>query len=102
MDVNKLNSSEPIVLKTHVGEGAKDAVRLRIRTENGLRQILLNLLPTDKLSVVYSFVRPYIENKGKAFELCTNFPKKAYSEHLTGTLKDLGLAPSCVLIVKLV
>jgi hypothetical protein len=54
------------------------------------------------MAEVYKYVKPYIENKGKAFELYTNFPLKAYGESLTGTLKELGLAPTCVLIVKLV
>lgn len=37
IDVNKLNSKEPIVPKTHVAEGTEGAVRLRVRTENGGR-----------------------------------------------------------------
>ena len=102
VDVNKLNSNEPIVQKTHVTDGTEGVCRLRIRTETGLRQIILTLLPTDTLSVVYKYVKPYIENAGKKFELYTNFPVKGYAESLTGTLKELGLAPSCVLIVKLV
>jgi hypothetical protein len=63
---------------------------------------VLTLLPTDTLPVLYKYVKPYIENKGKTFNLCTNFPVKAYAEATSGTLKELGLAPSCVLIVKLV
>ena len=101
IDVNKLNANEPIVLKTHVPEGAETIVRLRVRTETGGRQIMLTLLPTDTMPVVYKYVKPYIENVGKKFELYTNFPVKAYGEALTGTLKELGLAPSCALIVKL-
>ena len=62
---------------------------------------MLTLLPTDNLKMVYKFVRPYIETKGKEFSLWTNFPSKAYDEKLDGSLKELGLAPSCVLIVKL-
>lgn len=100
--MNKLNSNEPIVPKTHVPEGAESIVRLRVRTENGGRQIMLTLLPTDSLPDVYKYVKPYIENVGKKFELYTNFPVKAYAESLPGTLKELGLAPSCALIVKLV
>ncbi len=102
VDINKLNSNEPIVPKTHVPEGTEIVVRLRIRTENGLRQIMLTMLPTDTLPAVYKYVKPYIENTGKKFELYTNFPVKAYGEQMAGTLKELGLAPSCVLIVKLV
>lgn len=63
---------------------------------------MLTMLPTDSLPDVYNYVKPYIENVGKKFELYTNFPVKAYGEQLAGTLKDLGLAPSCALIVKLV
>lgn len=37
IDVNKLNSKEPIVPKTHVPEDAEVVVRLRVRTENGGR-----------------------------------------------------------------
>lgn len=86
--------------ETHVPEDYTDqVVRLRVRTEEG-GQIVLRLLPDDTMKEVYKYVKPYIENKGKKFELFTNFPKKAYGEELTGTLKDLGLAPSCALIVK--
>lgn len=62
---------------------------------------MLTMLPTDTLPDVYKYVNPYIENVGKKFELYTNFPVKAYGEKLIGTLKELGLAPSCALIVKL-
>ena len=49
---------------------------------------------------MYKYVRPYV---GQAkFELMTSFPLKTYAESLPGTLKELGLAPSCVLTVKLV
>ena len=87
--------------KTHVPADATDIVKLRIRTENGQRNIMLTLLPTDTLKTVYKFVTPYIETKGKEFNLWTNFPAKSYDLKLAGTLKELGLAPSCVLIVKL-
>ena len=87
------------MLKTHVQEGQKDAVRLRVRTDTG-KQILLNLSSTDIMATVYSYIRPYVD--GKLFELSTNFPKKPYAETLAGSLKELGLAPSCVFIVKLV
>lgn len=63
---------------------------------------MLTMLPTDSLPAVYKYVKPYIENPGKKFELYTNFPVKGYGEQMAGTLKELGLAPSCVLIVKLV
>jgi len=63
---------------------------------------MLTMLPSDSLADVYRYVRPYIENVGKKFELYTNFPVKAYGEQLSGSLKELGLAPSCALIVKLV
>lgn len=93
----KLNANEPIVPKTHVPEGATSVVKLRIRSDGG--NIMLSLLPTDSVSAVYKYVRPYME--GKKFELCTNFPAKVYEESVSGSLKDLGLAPSCVMIVKL-
>ena len=43
---------------------------------------MLTLLPTDTMSAVYKYVKPYIENVGKKFELYTNFPVKAYGENL--------------------
>ena len=53
------------------------------------------------MSAVYAAVRPYLENKAnaKTFELRTNFPNRAYIEIETKTLKELGLAPSCALVV---
>jgi len=90
------------VPKTHVPTDATEVVKLRVRTENGQRNIMLTLLPTDNLKMVYKYVRPYVETKNKEFTLFTNFPQKAYGEKLEGSLKELGLAPSCVLIVKLI
>ena len=40
----------------------------------------------------------YRENKGKKFELRSNFPNKAYQENEAKTLKELGLAPSSALV----
>lgn len=103
IDVNKLNPNEPITPETHVPkETTEPVVRMRIRTEGGARQIILRLLQSDPITEVYKYVRPYIEKKGAKFELQTNFPLKSYAETLPGTLKELGLAPSCVLMVKLV
>ena len=72
--MNKLNANEPIVPKTHVLPDATEVVKLRVRTENGQRNIMLTLLPTDILKMVYKYVRPYIETKNKEFTLFTNFP----------------------------
>jgi len=41
---------------------------------------MLTMLPTDSLPAVYKYVKPYIENPGKKFELYTNFPVKGYGE----------------------
>lgn len=100
--MSKLNQNENIVPKTHVPPDCTEPlVKLRIRSENGQRNIMLTLLQTDTLTAVYKYVRPYVEAKGKSFELCTSFPSKSYAESLQGSLKDLGLAPSAVMIVKL-
>ncbi len=60
--------------KTHVQPDATEVVKLRVRTENGQRNIMLTLLPTDNLKMVYKYVCPYIETKNKEFTLFTNFP----------------------------
>lgn len=100
IDVNKLNANEPIVPKTHVPPDCETVVKLRIRTETGGRNIMLTMLPYDTIAMVYKYVKPYVEEKGKKFVLATNFPAKTYQEAAEGTLKELGLAPSCVMIVK--
>jgi hypothetical protein len=55
LDVNKLNSHEPIEIPTEVtkNEGkyqASDIVTLRIRTETGKRNLILKLLINDKMA----------------------------------------------------
>ena len=76
-------------------------VTLRIRTETGNRNIILKLLVTDTIDAVYKLVEPYSEFKGeKSFELRTNFPNMAYLQSNLKTLKELGLAPSSVMIMR--
>jgi len=103
IDVNKLNSNEPITVETHVKEGTDPSlvVNLRIRTETGKRNIIIKLLATDQISQVYKLVTPYIEGKSDTrFELRTNFPNRSYNAGDAKTLKELGLAPSSALIIK--
>ncbi len=102
LDINKLNSNEPIVIENEVTRGsyaASDIVTLRIRSETGKRTLILKLLTTDTANKIYSSVKPYLENKGKSFEVRTTFPNKAYDEQDPRTLKELGLAPSSALVV---
>ena len=104
IDVNKLNSNEPIEVVTHVNVAEVEAgniVSLRVRTETGKRNVIVKMLATDKISQVYEYVLPYIESAdGTQFELRTNFPNKAYARDDVKTLKELGLAPSSALIIK--
>lgn len=104
IDVNKLNSNEPIEVDTHVKSDVSSdkLVNLRIRTETGKRQLILKLLTTDKIESVYKYVKPYIESKGSDFELRTNFPNKAYEKADVKTLQELGLAPSSAMIVRVI
>lgn len=74
---------------------------MRVRTETGKRTLIVKLLATDLMRKVYKAVRPYLENpkNGGLFELRSNFPNRAYTEIEEKNLKELGLAPSCALIV---
>lgn len=78
-----------------------EIVTLRVRTETGKRTLILKLLTGDKMTSVYKYIRPYVENKGKNFEVRTTFPNKAYGEDESKTLKELGLAPSSALVIQL-
>lgn len=83
IDVNKLNSNEPIEVPTHVDpEQVTDSsqiVNLRVRTETGKRNVIVKMLVTDKIAQVYEYILPYIESAdGTDIELRTNFPNKAY------------------------
>ena len=101
IDVNKLNSNEPISVQTDLDETSAEVVTLRVRTETGKRTILVKLSQSDPIAKVYKYVRPYAEEgKTAKFELRTNFPNKAYVESDSKSLKELGLAPSCALIMK--
>jgi hypothetical protein len=109
IDTSKLNAGEQKEPETHVDKAIKqgkkidpaEIVSLRIRTETGKQTIMLKVLASDTISVVYKYVRPYLEG-GKAikFELRTSFPNRSYPEDETKTLKELGLAPSSALIVR--
>ena len=71
LDVQKLNSNEPIEIQTDViisenmGEEFKkeELCTLRIRTENGNRNLILKLKVTDKIAKVYEYVSDYKEEQ---------------------------------------
>lgn len=90
----------PVELETHVDATTdpSSVVNLRIRTETGKRTIVLKMLVTDTISQVYKLITPYSESS--TFELRTNFPNKAYLPTEKANLKELGLAPSSVLIMR--
>jgi hypothetical protein len=108
IDLSKLNTNEPIIVDTEVSRkeaeyAASDIVTLRIRSETGKLTLIVKLTVSDKMSIVYKAVRPYIENREYAnkFVVRTNFPNKAYDELDPRNLKELGLAPSCALVLQL-
>lgn len=72
---------------------------MRIRTETGKRTIIVKLLKTDKMSLLYDYVSPYIEFDDKPYVLRSKFPNKAYEENEVKNMQDLGLAPSSALVV---
>lgn len=76
-------------------------MNLRIRTETGKRTVLIKVLVTDTIDVVYELIENFSETEDKnKFELRTNFPNKSYDLNEAKNLKDLGLAPSSVLIMR--
>ena len=77
LDLSKLNRNEPITLDTHVTEGEyapSEIVTLRVRTETGKRTLIVKLLVTDKVSLLYDCIGPYLENRHGKFVVRTNFP----------------------------
>jgi len=90
----------PIEVETHVDPltDPLSVVNLRIRTETGKRTIVLKMLITDTISQVYKLTTPYSESE--KFELRTNFPNRVYKPSDKAGLKELGLAPSAVLIMR--
>jgi len=104
IDVSKLNNNEPIEAPTDIAlnpenYNSSDIVTLRIRTETGKRTIIVKLLKTDKMSLLYDYVSPYVEFDDKPYELRSKFPNKAYEENEVKNMLDLGLAPSSALVV---
>jgi UBX domain-containing protein 11 len=108
LDLNKLNTNEPIEISTHVVEAEvqeekkfdkADIVMLRIRTETGKRNLILKLLATDAMQLVYEYIKPYLEDETKKVEVRSNFPKKSYEEGDPTSLKDLGLYPTAALVI---
>jgi hypothetical protein len=101
IDVEKLNSNEPIDAPTDVELNPgkydpSDIVTLRIRTETGKRTIIVKLLRTDKMQALYDFVTPYVE-VDKPFVLRSKFPNRAFTKNEVGNLQELGLAPNYAL-----
>lgn len=104
LDLSKLNTNEPITIDTHVdlqNTPANEIVTLRVRTETGKRTLIMKLLTTDTIEQVYKLVKPYIESRDQVFVVRTNFPNRAYQRSEPKTLKELGLAPSCALIIQI-
>ena len=104
IDVDKLNSNEPIEAPTPVSldpskYSESDLVTLRIRTETGKRTIIVKMLKSDKMDALYDFIDPYVEFSDKKYELRSKFPNRAYSIKETQNLGELGLAPSSALVV---
>ena len=100
LDLSKLNSNEPITIPSPA-QDSPDGVTLRLRTETGKRTLIVKMFPTDRIKVVYEAVRPYLEDSSNSrrIVLRSNFPQRAFLESETKTLKELGLAPSCALII---
>jgi len=108
LDLSKLNTNEPIEVKTHVTESEKEEskefekseiVMLRIRTETGKRNLMLKLLATDIMSTVYEYIKPYVEDSSSTVEIRSVFPRKTYEESCDMNLKQLGLFPSAALVL---
>lgn len=107
LDTEKLNSNEPIEVQTHVilaenqgTEYAKeDLVTLRIRTENGKRNIILKMLASDTIGQVYDYLEDYKEDKKGQFEVRASFPRVVLERNDPRSLKELGLYPTGVLVM---
>ena len=58
------------------------------------------MLATDTIDKIYELVEQYSESGDiEKFEIRTNFPRRNYLMNEMKTLKELGLAPSCALIL---
>lgn len=105
LDLQKLNSNEPIEIQTHVivaenmGEEFKkeEIVTLRIRTENGNWNLILKMRTTDKISKVYEYVKDYKEESN--FEIRSTFPWMTLHKSESKSLGELGFWPNAVLIM---
>ena len=109
IDLSKLNTNEPVVVETEVSKKGEESfdkgeiVTLRVRTETGKHTLIVKMTIQDKMLAVYKAVRPYIENReySHRFVVRTNFPNKVYDEVDPRNLKEMGLAPSCALVLQL-
>ncbi|TNV79330.1 hypothetical protein FGO68_gene11922 [Halteria grandinella] len=107
LDLSKLNSNEPIEVDTHITKDLQilepsSIVTMRVRTETGKRTLIVKLLITDKIEALYQAIIPYLENRENRHRIVvrTNFPSKAYQRGEQKNLKELGLAPSCALVIQ--
>ena len=70
-----------------------------MRTETGKRNVIVTLLRTDRIALAYEAIGPYIETN-KPFEVRSKFPARAFDKNDSKTLEELGLAPSCALVIQ--
>lgn len=92
IDVDKLNSNEPIEAPTAASLDPSsypetDIVTLRIRTETGKRTVLVKLHKEATMKEVYEHVHPYVEFPDKPYQIRSKFPNKAYSKDDLKTLE---------------
>ena len=78
---------------------ADQIVKMRLRTETGKRNVIITLLRTDFISLAYEAIGPYVE-QNKPFEIRSKFPARAFDKGDSKTLAELGLAPSCALVIQ--
>eukprot|EP00826_Nyctotherus_ovalis_P055323 TRINITY_DN7337_c0_g1_i23.p2 TRINITY_DN7337_c0_g1~~TRINITY_DN7337_c0_g1_i23.p2 ORF type:complete len:158 (-),score=36.43 TRINITY_DN7337_c0_g1_i23:112-585(-) len=77
----------------------EDLAVIKVRSEKGKNTALIKVLASESIETVYKYAEKYSESGGK-FVLRRNYPPEEFRRGDARSLKELGLCPSEVLIMK--
>ena len=86
-------------------EGNPDACKIAFRVPDGEKTIERRFLKTDKISVLYNYVKSigrdiFTEPDSNDFDLCIPFPPKNLRDKMNNTLEEEGLFPNSLLQIR--
>jgi hypothetical protein len=72
---------------------------LRVRTDNGQRNLILKMNINDTIGQVYEYVEDFKDDDHENIQIRSNFPRQVLEKNDPRSLKDLGFFPTGVLVM---